>query len=82
VSDVITLKGGFMILKLEDRHGGGTLPYELAQREIQDTLWQQGIQPKIREYLTKLRSDGFIKLADGYSDLGQSGRATKVSENK
>src|ERR1043166_1305010 len=82
VSDVITLKGAFMILKVEDRHEGGILPYELAQKEIQDTLWQQGIQPKIREYLTKLRSDGFIKLADGYSDLGQPGRATKVSENK
>jgi peptidyl-prolyl cis-trans isomerase SurA len=82
VSDVITLKGAFMILKVEDRHEGGILPYELAQKEIQDTLWQQGIQPKIREYLTKLRSDGFIKLADGYSDLGQPGKATKVSENK
>ena len=82
VSDVITLNGAFMILKVEDRHEGGILPYELAQKEIQDTLWQQGIQPKIREYLTKLRSDGFIKLADGYSDLGQPGKATKVSENK
>ena len=82
VSDVITLNGGFMILKVEDRHEGGILPYELAQKEIQDALWQQGIQPKIREYLTKLRSDGFIKLADGYSDLGQPGKATKVSENK
>jgi peptidyl-prolyl cis-trans isomerase SurA len=82
VSDVITLNGAFMILKVEDRHEGGILPYELAQKEIQDALWQQGIQPKIREYLTKLRSDGFIKLADGYSDLGQPGKATKVSENK
>jgi peptidyl-prolyl cis-trans isomerase SurA len=82
VSDVITLNGAFMILKVEDRHEGGILPYELAQKEIQDALWQQGIQPKIREYLTKLRSDGFIKLGDGYSDLGQPGRATKVSENK
>src|SRR5207249_7373498 len=48
VSDVITLKGAFMILKVEDKHEGGILPFELAQKEIQDTLWQQGIQPKIR----------------------------------
>jgi peptidyl-prolyl cis-trans isomerase SurA len=82
VSDVITLKGAFMILKVEDKHEGGILPFELAQKEIQDTLWQQGIQPKIREFLTKLRADGFIKLADGYTDLGQPGRTTKVSENK
>src|SRR3989441_3243570 len=74
VSDVLELKGAFMILKVEDKHDGGILPFELAQKEIQDILWQQGIQPKIREFVTKLRSDGFIKLADGYTDLGQPGK--------
>jgi len=82
VSDLIELKGAFMILKVEDKHEGGVLPFELAQKEIQEALWQQGVQPKIREYLTKLRSDGFIKLADGYTDLGQPGKPTKVSDNK
>ena len=71
VSDVITLNGWFMILKVEDKHEGGILQFELAQKEIQDLLWQQGVQPKIREYLAKLRSDGFVRVADGYADLGQ-----------
>src|SRR2546427_5127631 len=82
VSEVITLKGALMILKVEVKHDGGILPFELAQKEIQDSLWQQGVQPKIREFLTKLRSDGFIKIADGYADVGQPGKTTKVSENK
>jgi peptidyl-prolyl cis-trans isomerase SurA len=82
VSDVIRLNGALMILKVEDKHDGGILPFELAQKEIQDALWQQGVQPKIREYLTKLRADGYIKLADGYTDFGQPGKTTKVSENK
>ena len=51
VSDIITLNGAFMVLKVEDKHEGGILPFELAQKEIQDALWQQGVQPKIREYL-------------------------------
>jgi peptidyl-prolyl cis-trans isomerase SurA len=82
VSDVINLNGAFMILKVEDKHEGGTLPFELAQKEIQDILWTQGVQPKIREYLTKLRADGFIRVADGYADLGQATKNAKVSENK
>src|SRR5436309_1578778 len=82
VSDVIPLNGGFMILKVEDKHEGGTLPFELAQKEIQDILWTQGVQPKIREFLTKLRADGFVRIADGYADLGQPAKNTKVSENK
>ena len=82
VSDIITLNDGFMILKVEDKHEGGTLPFELAQKEIQDILWTQGVQPKIREFLTKLRADGFVRIADGYADLGQPAKNTKVSENK
>jgi peptidyl-prolyl cis-trans isomerase SurA len=82
VSDIILLRDGFMILKLEDKHNGGILPFELAQKDIQDSLFQQSVQPKIRDYLTKLRSDGFIKVADGYADLGQSAKNAKVTENK
>src|SRR5204862_6767053 len=82
VSDIIALNGAFMILKVEDKHDGGVLPFELAQKEVQDVLWQQGVQPKIREYLTKLRAGGFTKVADGYTDLGQPSKNAKVSENK
>jgi peptidyl-prolyl cis-trans isomerase SurA len=82
VSNIIELNGAFMILKVEDKHDGGVLPFELAQKEVQDILWQQGVQPKIREYLTKLRSDGFTKIADGYTDLGAPTKNAKVSENK
>jgi len=82
-SDIIPLNGAFMVLKVEDKHDGGTLPFELAQKEIQDILFQQGVQPKMREFLTKLRADSFVKVAVGYNDLGgQSSKGTKVTENK
>jgi peptidyl-prolyl cis-trans isomerase SurA len=82
VTDVLTLNGAFMILKVEDKHEGGILPFELAQKEISDILFQQGVQPKIREFLTKMRSDGFIKVGEGYSDAGTPAKNAKVSENK
>ena len=31
VSDVLTMPYGFIILKVEDKHEGGILPFELAQ---------------------------------------------------
>jgi peptidyl-prolyl cis-trans isomerase SurA len=70
VSDVIPVQGAFMIIKLDDKHNGGILPFELAQKEIQDRLWQQAIPAKVREYLTKLRTDGFVRVAEGYVDVG------------
>ena len=66
----------------DDKHAGGILPFELAQKEVFDTLWQQAVRPKIQDYLTKLRSDGFVKVADGYVDTGAAQKAEKVSEAK
>jgi peptidyl-prolyl cis-trans isomerase SurA len=81
-SDILTLPYGFVILKVEDKHTGGILTFELAQREVNEILWQKGIQPKIREYLTKLRTDGFIEVRDGYEDIGAAPGTAKVSEAK
>jgi peptidyl-prolyl cis-trans isomerase SurA len=79
VSDILPMPYGFVILKVDDKHSGGILPFELAQKEITETLWQQRVQPKVREYLTKLRCDGFIDVRPGYVDEGAC-KADKVSE--
>jgi parvulin-like peptidyl-prolyl isomerase len=81
VTDVLPVVGAFMIIKLDAKHDGGILPFELAQKQIQDVLWRKALDPKIKDYLTKLRSDGFIRLAEGYVDTGTEAPA-KVSENK
>jgi peptidyl-prolyl cis-trans isomerase SurA len=80
-SDLLTLPYGFVILKVEDKHTGGILSFELAQKEIQDILFQQNVQPKIREYLTKLRCDGFVELPKPeYVDASPCQKPAKVSE--
>jgi len=82
VTDVLTVQGAFMIIKLDDKHNGGILPFELAQKEIQDLLWRKAPDPKIKDYLAKLRNDGFVKVAEGYTDAGAPQSAEKVSEVK
>jgi peptidyl-prolyl cis-trans isomerase SurA len=72
VSDIIPVQGAFMILKVDDKHSGGVLPFDLAQKEIFNILWRQGVPAKQREYLSKLRTDGFVRTADGYVDTGAS----------
>ena len=80
-TDILTLPYGFVILKVEDKHTGGILSFELAQKEITDILFQQGVQPKVREYLSKLRTEGFIEIKPGYVDAGAPPeKAPKVSE--
>jgi parvulin-like peptidyl-prolyl isomerase len=76
VSDIIPVKGAFMILKVDDKHSGGILPFELAQREIFDILWRDTVPNKMREYLTRLRVDGFVRTAEGYPDAGAPSKST------
>src|SRR5262249_35796972 len=78
VSDIIPVQGAFMIIKVDDKHNGGILPFELAQKEVFDRLWQQAVPGKIREFLSKLRADGFVRVAEGYVDTGAAEKAEKT----
>jgi parvulin-like peptidyl-prolyl isomerase len=79
VSDILPIQGGFMVLKVDDKHNGGILPFELAQKDIFDKLWQQAVPGKVREYLTKLRTDGFVRVAEGYVDAGAPENTDKAA---
>jgi peptidyl-prolyl cis-trans isomerase SurA len=70
VSDVIKTSYGFMIIKVDDKHSGGVLPFESAQNEVYNDMFNEKAAPKVREYLTKLREDGFVWVKDGYVDTG------------
>jgi len=61
---------GFLILKVEERYEDGLESFEEAKDQIQDTLARPKMQPKFREYLTKLRQDAFLQIKDGYVDTG------------
>ena len=70
LTEVLDLGGELVILKVQDRHDGGILSFELARDEVQDLLWMDRVTPRIREYLTKLRVEGFVEIQEGYADTG------------
>lgn len=77
VTDILSIGDGLFILKLADSHAGGILSFELAKDEIENILFSQRVPPKIREYLTKLRTEGFVTVREGYEDLGAPPSASK-----
>lgn len=70
ISEVIELAGVLVILKVQDRHDGGLLSFELARSDIQSLVWSGRVEPRVREYLTRLRLEGFIDIREGYTDSG------------
>ena len=53
-----------------------------GQKEIFDILWQQAVPPKMREFLSKLRTDGFVRIAEGYTDAGAAEKTDKTAVAK
>jgi len=70
VTDPIRVPNGFLILRVEDRHEAGQASYEEVENEIHERLAMPKMQPRVREYLTRLRGDAFLEIKEGYVDSG------------
>ena len=77
VTDVIRVKQGFAILKVDDHQTAGIPPLKDVLPRIQDALYYQKLQPALRAYLTKLREEAYIDYKPGYLDTGASPNQTK-----
>ena len=67
---ILETKNGFMILKLLERFSPGIPAFEEVESHVDETLYSQRMEPKLRQYLTDLRKDSYIFLAPGYVDTG------------
>lgn len=76
-TDVTRTKQGFEILKVTEHNQAGIPPLKDVEPKIQEAIYLQKLQPKLREYLTKLREDAYIDIKPGFVDTGASPNETK-----
>jgi len=68
VTDPIRVSGGFLILKVVEKHNAGQATLEEVENEINEKLFMPRFEPEIRKYLTRLRMDAFLEIKEGYTD--------------
>jgi peptidyl-prolyl cis-trans isomerase SurA len=73
----IRTKQGFVILKVTEHQEAGVAPLKDVEPQVQEAMYTEQMQPKLREYLTKLREDAYIDIRSGYVDTGASSKQTK-----
>jgi parvulin-like peptidyl-prolyl isomerase len=61
---------GFVILRVDERFEAGQPSFEEVKEQIQEALARPKMEPKIREFLTRLREEAFLEIKDGYLDSG------------
>ena len=81
VTDPIKLPIGFLILKVEEHYAAGQASFEEVREEVQQAIVGPKMEPKIREYLTKLRTQAFLQIKEGFVDTGAApGKDTRWQE--
>jgi parvulin-like peptidyl-prolyl isomerase len=72
VSDPIKIEkpACFLVLKVDERYEAGQASFEEVKSEVEDRLREPKMEPKVREYLTRLRAEAFLQIREGYIDSG------------
>jgi parvulin-like peptidyl-prolyl isomerase len=70
VTDPIKVPAGLLIVRIDERFEAGQASFDEVKEEVTQRMAAPKVQPKLREYLTKLRQDAFLQIKDGYADSG------------
>jgi len=68
MTDVFETKTGFEILQVRERYVAGEQPLDKVEPEISNKLYEQKMEPGMREYLQMLREDSYLQIKPGYVD--------------
>src|ERR1700761_507022 len=68
----IRTKQGFIILDVTQHDQGGDASFQQVEPQVEEAIFMERMQPKLREYLTKLREEAAIDIYNG-TDTGASG---------
>lgn len=78
-TDIIEFDDALTIFKVTDKHNGGILSFELAQGAIWNELMSRVAPDKVREFLTRLRDEGFVDVKEGFADVGARAKPGKTA---
>jgi len=81
VTDPIKTPQGLLILRIDERFEAGQASFEEVREQVMQAVAAPKMEPKFREYVTKLRQDAFLQIKDGYVDTGAApGKDTRWQE--
>ncbi|MGA9720517.1 MAG: peptidyl-prolyl cis-trans isomerase [Acidobacteriaceae bacterium] len=67
-TEPIRTRQGYVILKVVDHTPGGTQPFASVRTQVEEAAFMADMQPKLREYLGRLRQNAYIDVRPGYVD--------------
>ena len=75
LSDVMETKQGFLVLQVMEHYDEGQQPVEKVENEIMNTLYNQRMQPAMRDYLKTLREQSYVIIKPEFADVAGVGNS-------
>ncbi len=81
VTDPIKVPEGFLVLRVDEHFDAGQASFDEVKDQIHQILAAPRRNEFLRTYLTRLRSEAFLEIKDGYVDTGAApGKDTRWHE--
>ena len=76
-TEPIQTRQGWIILEVTKHEDAGVAPLNQVQNQIMDEIGYAKMQPALRQYLSKLRTEAYIDIRPGYTDTGATPNEVK-----
>lgn len=81
ITEPYKVDAGWLILRVDDHQKEGQADLADVENEIRERLGATIMQPKVRTYLTELRSNSFLEIREGFTDTGAApGKDTRWTD--
>jgi peptidyl-prolyl cis-trans isomerase SurA len=75
LTDVMDTKQGYLVLQVLEHYDEGEQPLSKVENEITEHIYNQRMEPKLREYLKTLREQSYVVIKPGYAELAGGGNS-------
>ncbi len=66
----IRTRQGYVILRVDAHQAAGVPPLESVENQVQEGVYMDALQPALRDYLTKARTELYVDVKPGFVDTG------------
>jgi len=75
LTDVMETKQGYLILKVLEHYDEGQQSFEKVKDKITNRLYEERMQPALRDYLKTLREQSYVIVKPAYVDIAGGGNS-------
>ena len=75
LTDVMETKQGLLVLQVLEHYDEGQQSFEKVKNEIMDRLYNEKLEPAVREYLKTLREQSYVVIKPGYAEMAGGGNS-------